>query len=210
MATIVGNALHRLLAASVMVVAFVAAGSHSASAAPIVSLSSPATVTDGQVFSVHVDVSDVVDLYAFQLTVTFDPLLLTALEVLEGSLLSNTGPTIFFPGFIDNVTGVITFAANTLTGPVGADGDGTLFSVQFMANGTGAAIVGTFADDANGDGLLDSSLASIPDATLTAQRTITIRTPDVAEPGTLSLLALGVTVAASRRRVRRSGKGGRP
>jgi hypothetical protein len=188
-------------------VALLAPGAHDVLAAPIISIDGPGTVTVGQSFTVDIEIADVTDLYAFQFTVTFDSLLMTATDVVEGSMLSAVDSTIFLPGVIDNSLGSITFVAATLTGATGASGAGTLFSVQFTATGVGDALVGTLIDVNNGDGLLDSTLASI-DGSLVAQRAVTIRSRGVPEPSLALLLGLGVLHAIRRIRPARESKGG--
>ena len=192
---------------AVVLAAVLALSAREASALPIVSIDAPGAVIVGELFTVDVDITDAVDLYAFQLKVTFDPLRLSAVDVQEGALLSSVDSTIFFPGFIDNVAGTITFVADTLTGLVGASGSGTLFSVQFTALGPGSGVIATAADDADGDGLFDSTLAPIADARLVSEDAVAIRDGHVPEPGTLALVAIGALEAVRRSRARRRMRG---
>ena len=66
-------------------------------------------ISPGQKFSLDVDVSNITDLYAFQFDLGFDPGLLSALSVTEGTFLPSGGSTFFLPGTIDNVGGTVTF-----------------------------------------------------------------------------------------------------
>lgn len=99
-------------------------------------------VGEGQTFSLDVAIANVTDLYAFQFDLGFDPTILEAESVTEGSFLSSGGSTIFFPGTIDNVGGTIAFNADTLVGAIaGVSGSGTLASVEFYALGTGTSVI---------------------------------------------------------------------
>lgn len=110
-------------------------------AIPILSLVAPAgPVAVGSTFALSLRVDDAVDLYAFQLDLRFDPALISAGAMSEGTLLASIGPTSFMPGMVDNPAGTITFIANSLIGPVpGATGDGTLVEFMFQALNGGAA-----------------------------------------------------------------------
>ena len=126
-----------------------------AHAAPVVEMSTANTAT-----SVNLTVSarDVVDLYAYQFTLNFDPALLTAVAGVEGAFLLNGGPTFFHPGGIDNVAGSISFVLSTLLGPVdGVDGSGDLATFSFGVKQSGIANF-TLSDVL----LLDSMGADIP------------------------------------------------
>ena len=67
-------------------------------ATPIVSIQ-PATQTaePGQSLSVDVLISDVTDLYAFELDLAFDPTILATIGVTEGPFLPSGGSTVFIP-----------------------------------------------------------------------------------------------------------------
>lgn len=108
-------------------------------AGPIVSIQpSPASVSNGATFSVSVNTLGVTDLYAFQFDVGFDPAILSADAIAEGTFLSSAGPTFFLVGSIDNINGIVAFAANSLIGGVsGVSGNGELSILQFTALGAG-------------------------------------------------------------------------
>src|SRR5271157_4900574 len=78
------------------------------------SVASPGTVSQGSTFTVDVNISGVTDLFDYQLDLTFNPSIVSATGVSEGSFLSSGGPTFFLPGTIDNVGGPITLNADTL------------------------------------------------------------------------------------------------
>jgi general secretion pathway protein D len=96
----------------------------------------------GATVDVKVSISDVLDLYAYQFDLAFDPAVLSASMVSEGSFLAVGGGTFFVPGAIDNVAGTITFTVNTLLAPVpGVNGTGSLASIQFVGKVVGVSAV---------------------------------------------------------------------
>jgi hypothetical protein len=143
-----------------------------ASALPVLSfVNTPATITAGQTFTVDIGVGltsadtsdDVLDLVAFQFGILFDPLLVEAVSVSEGSFLaSGGGTTLFLPGAIDNTAGNITFNAGVLDAPFpGVSGAGTLMSLQLLALANGTNPISILFDPLNGDGLYDSVGATL-------------------------------------------------
>ncbi len=142
-------------------------------------------VTDGQTFSLDIDIVNITDLYAFQFDIGFDPTILAAVSVTEGSFLPSGGSTIFFPGTIDNVGGTITSNADALVGAIsGVSGSGTLASIEFDAIGTGTSAIGL----ANVF-LLDSNLNSITASATNGEVTVSAATP---EPSSLALICFSL------------------
>src|SRR4051794_5706731 len=83
------------------------------------------SVESGKDVTLAVNVDNVSDLSAFQFDVAFSPVLLSAIQVMEGPLFSSSGVS-FSPGFIDNTAGAITFIGDALSGPgPGVMGPGT-------------------------------------------------------------------------------------
>ncbi len=96
----------------------------------------PPNITE--TFDINVTISDVVDLYSWQAGMTFNPDVLEALSFTEGPFLRQGGTTIFINGTIDNMAGVITYHACSLTGNVpGVTGNGTLGTITFKVKGYG-------------------------------------------------------------------------
>lgn len=161
---------------------------------PLLSMTStPGAVNPGGSMTLNINASDFTDLYAYQLSIHFDPTLFRAVSVHEGTFLSNAGATFFDGGSIDNTTGVISFVFDTLLSAVpGANGGGLLDSISFTAVRRG---IGTFS---LGDVLLlNSSLASITAST----PTLAVAVPEP-EMGALLLAAAAAfgTVSFFRRK----------
>ncbi len=143
------------------------------------------SVSLGGNFTLDINIANVTDLYAFQFDIGFGPSVLQAMGVLEGPFLATGGNTSFFPGFIDNGAGNITFIADTLLGPgPGVNGGGTLVILQLLASG-----VGTSTIDISNLILLDSSLNQI-DAT-TESGMVTVTSP-IPEPSGILMVGFGL------------------
>jgi general secretion pathway protein D len=171
-------------------------------AAPAATLSidpSSLTVGVGQSFDLNVDIANVSDLFAFQFDIAFNPAVLSATSVSEGSFLPGGGTTAFVPGTIDNTAGKIAVTADALVGMVpGVSGSGVLATLQFSAIG-----VGTSPISLSNIILLDSGFNSI-DVT-SSDGSVTANGSAVPEPSVAgaSLLGVGMLLAISVRRKRR-------
>src|ERR1700730_11046970 len=107
----------------------------------IVSVSGPASVSQGDTFAVDVNIADVADLFGFQLDLGFDPAVVQATNVQEGSFLPGGGFTFFIAGKVDNTLGSITNNANSLISAVsGVNGGGTLVEFNFLALAQGTSL----------------------------------------------------------------------
>jgi hypothetical protein len=178
-----------MLAAKLMQIVLVSGAILSLSSAygvaiPIVSIEPPSQKAEpGQSLSVDVLISDVADLYAFEFDLVFDPAILAAAGVTEGSFLPNSGTTVFIPGIIDNSGGTISAIADSLIGPIpGVTGTGTLATVLFdaLAPGTGTLSLSSVI-------LLSSTLALIDSSTVNG--TVNVQPAEVAEPASCALLS---------------------
>lgn len=110
---------------------------------PITTVSvSPTNVTAqleiDQTFIINITLSNVNDLYVWQVGMTFNSTILEALSFAEGSFLKEIGTTLWAPGTINNTVGIIHYHASALAANVtGASGNGTLGTITFKVKGYG-------------------------------------------------------------------------
>lgn len=95
------------------------------------------TLTPCHTFSISINIINGTDVLEFEFKLSFDPTILEATGVTEGTYLSNVGPTTILVEEIDNTTGFVRFSV-TLNAPPGANGDGTLATINFHVIGNGA------------------------------------------------------------------------
>ena len=170
-----------------LVLATIAAWPLVSSATPTLSIEPPNQVVNvGDGVSLDVSVADVTDLFGYQFDVAFNPLVLAAQSITEGTFLSGGGSTFFIPGNIDNVAGIINFTANTLIGAIpGVNGGGVLAQMNFSAMGAGNSAV-----NFSGVTLLDSTLSDI--SVLIVPGSVQVQSSAVPEPASLWLVASGI------------------
>ncbi len=150
------------------------------------------TVPLGQNVSLNVNALSVTDVYALQFDLTFNPGLLSATGITEGSFLTAGGATSFVPGSIDNIGGTVSFTADTLVGAMpGVNGNGTLATLQFKALSAGTSPI-TISNVI----LLNSGLSIVTAATANGAVTIQGPTTGVPEPGTWFLLTVPLCAMA--------------
>jgi hypothetical protein len=181
------GALQALAAACLVALALPAAAD-----SPVFGTSGTAEpVAVGASLAVDFTIAGIVDLYAWQFSLLFDPAVLQVSSVTAGSFLSSAGPTIFSPGTIDNVAGRIGFVLETQQGPgAGVGGSGVLAQVGFAVVGLGASPLSS-ANVVFLDGFLQDIPVTVDFGTVTA----------VPEPASMLLMALGVAgLLAARRR----------
>ena len=156
----------------------------SASASP-----SPAVV--GTPLALNVLVTGVTDLFAYQFSLAFNPLVLQVAGVTEGAFLPTAGVTLFDGGVVNNALGTVTLANGALTGPVpGANGGGILARINFSVIRAGVSSL-SFSDVL----LINSNLATLP---VQVNNGLVTAVP---EPASYALFALGLAgLAAWRQR----------
>jgi hypothetical protein len=171
-------------------------------ALPLTVVPSSTTVAVGDIFSLNIGIADVVpDLFAYQLDVAFDAVILRVDSVSDGAFLTSNGGISLFGGalvlVLDNSTGTITIL-DSLLGPTppatGAIGSGVLATINFTALAAGFSGIG-FSNV-----ILEDSNRNLLTADITDGRVeVTSDTP-VPEPGTCSLVALGLACLWRKRR----------
>jgi hypothetical protein len=149
------------------------------------------TVSTGDSFAVDVNIADVTDLYDYQFDLSFNPAVLQATNVLEGSFF--VGGVSFFQGFLDNTAGTITFVADSLSGPgPGLSGGGTLVEFDFTALAAGLSdltISNVILQDSTQVGSSDTLPYTTTNGSVNVQGTTA-----VPEPSNLLLLTAGLTL----------------
>ena len=148
------------------------------------------TVSMGGTFAVDVNIAGVTDLYDFQFDLSFNPAVLQATNVLEGSFLAGGGSTFFLPGTIDNTAGTIAFNANTLLAAIsGVSGSGTLVEFDFTGLAPGTSDL-TILN--NADLILQDSTGALISSTETGGSVTVQGTTAVPEPSSLMMLVAGL------------------
>lgn len=98
------------------------------------------TAEVGQTFSININISDVVDLYAWEFKLGWDPSILDATKVSEGTFLKQGGDT-FFAKKINNTQGYVLVDCTLLGDVPGVNGGGTLATVEFYVEVQGESIL---------------------------------------------------------------------
>lgn len=89
-------------------------------------------------FSVDINIINGTDVMSYDFTLNFDPSIIEATSVIEGTYLSSVGPTTVVITQIDNTAGFVRFGVALMT-PPGANGNGTLAIVTFHVLSLGAS-----------------------------------------------------------------------
>jgi hypothetical protein len=159
---------------------------------PVLSVvpASGSNVNVGTTISYDINISNVTDLFAFQFDLTFNPTIVSAVSIAEGSFLSSGGATFPVPGVIDNIGGTITTNADTLIGPSGVSGSGTLAILTLQGVAAGSSNISL----ANAI-LLDSTASPISNVSLQSGSITVNGTVATPEPGSLLLLFVGMAAS---------------
>jgi hypothetical protein len=98
-------------------------------------------ITRGESFNIDFSVSDVSDLFGWQVPVFFLSRVINVVDVQEGPFLANLGSTYFVEGTVTNnfnaTHGVVWLACTLMGVDHGADGSGILATVNFIVVGVG-------------------------------------------------------------------------
>ncbi len=100
---------------------------------PEISVAAPS-----EAFAINITVTNVTDLYFFQVNMTFDPVVLNCTSVNEGPFLGTAGPTWWQEVTINNYDGWVFFGNSLFPAPPdGATGSGDLATVTFNVEAEG-------------------------------------------------------------------------
>ena len=89
------------------------------------------------VFTLDIGAEDVYDMAGWQFDIAFDPAILDAINVTEGSFLKTGSTTLFQSGTIDNAAGTIKGLSGIRLSTQGASGTGILLQARFKAKSVG-------------------------------------------------------------------------
>jgi hypothetical protein len=113
------------------------------------------------VINVAVHIANVVDLYGFDLRMTFDPTVFEIVSMTDGGFLPS--PTFSLADYYDNTNGTLTYAISRYGGGTGANGSGDLLNLQLRVKSPGKTTQFTFVTTGIHPTLLSTSQSeSIP------------------------------------------------
>jgi len=94
----------------------------------------------GQNFAINIDISEVFDLYGWEVRLRWNSSLLNVTQVTEGSFLKTGGET-FFTYKLNNTEGYIIIDCTLLGDTPGVKGNGTLLTIVFKAKAKGECVL---------------------------------------------------------------------
>ena len=116
---------------------------------------SKANICNGDVINVAVHITNVVDLYGFDLQMTFDPTVFEIVSITDGGFLPS--PTFTLANNFDNINGTLTYAISRYGGGTGANGSGDLLNIQLRVKAPGKTTQFTFVTEGIHPTLLSTS-----------------------------------------------------
>jgi general secretion pathway protein D len=99
------------------------------------------TQKQGGTFTVNVQMGHAVDVASVPIQITYDPKVLQFVSVSNGEFLSRDGQPVALVHRDDSSVGKLQITAQRPAGTPGATGDGTVFSLVFMAKAKGTGTV---------------------------------------------------------------------
>src|SRR5215468_3003612 len=98
------------------------------------------TVNVGDTFIIPISIADVTDLTSWQFDLAFNPTIVNVNSVTEGPFMSSFGLTLFGPGAIDNIAGLISLVTDSYVDlPPDPSGNGVLANIEFSALAPGVS-----------------------------------------------------------------------
>jgi general secretion pathway protein D len=98
--------------------------------------------TQGSTFALNVTLANARDVHSIPLQVTYDPNVMQFVSVSNGGFLSKDGQTVTPPVNRDDpATGTLQVMAQRAPGTAGVSGEGTVFSLVFIAKAKGSGVV---------------------------------------------------------------------
>jgi hypothetical protein len=144
------------------------------------------TVGVGDTFTIPVSITGATDVTSWQFDLASTPSIVKASSVTEGPFMSAFGITLFTPGIINNVAGLISLVADAYVDlPPDPSGSGVLANIEFTALAPGVSpltLAKVFVND------LDAGFQA-------TNGQVTVTGKLVSEPATLTLLGLGLGAA---------------
>jgi hypothetical protein len=122
----------------------------------------PRTVHEavGQTFTVNVSISNIADLYGWQIDCSWNQSVLNVTNVIEGPMLRSSGNSTFFSPEVDaaagNLSALCTRKNSLGSSVVGVSGSGTLMTIQFKVIASGECDLNLYNTQ-----LLDSKIQTI-------------------------------------------------